>query len=53
MSVATDRSEHHKHTAVKTLVLEQRKGVPYAVERTFCYSCQRVLDERKLKRTAA
>jgi hypothetical protein len=31
----------------------QRLGVPYEVERTVCTKCDRVLDERPLKRAAA
>jgi hypothetical protein len=53
VSVAPKESESHRHTAVKTLVLEQRQGVPYEVERTLCFSCRRVLGERRLKRAAA
>jgi hypothetical protein len=43
----------HEHTPVTTVVLLQRNGVPYEVERTFCFSCREVLAERPVKRTAA
>jgi hypothetical protein len=33
-------------------VLLQKLGVPYEVERTVCSECQRVLDERPLRRAA-
>jgi len=43
----------HTHTPVTTVVLLQRHGVPYDVERTICFQCRRVLAERPLKRLAA
>jgi hypothetical protein len=43
----------HEHTPVTAVVLLQRDGVPYEVERTFCFSCREVLSERPVKRTAA
>jgi hypothetical protein len=43
----------HQHTAVTTHLLRRREGVPYEVERKFCIDCQRVLDERPLRRAAA
>ncbi|MFL5900102.1 MAG: hypothetical protein ACJ75S_02740 [Solirubrobacterales bacterium] len=43
----------HEHTPVTTVVLLQRNGVPYEVERTFCFGCREVLSERPVKRTAA
>jgi len=49
----THRRRLHRHTGVRTHVLLQRLGVPYEVERTVCSECQRVLDERPLKRAAA
>jgi hypothetical protein len=33
-------------------VLLQRLGIPYEVEQTVCSECERVLDERPLKRAA-
>ena len=43
----------HDHTEVKTLAIRQRDGVPYEVERKVCTACERVLDERPIKRAAA
>ena len=43
----------HEHTPVTTVVLLQRNGIPYEVERTFCFSCREVLEEKPVKRTAA
>jgi hypothetical protein len=47
------RAKSHRHTTVTTHVLRQRAGVPYEVERKVCSSCQRVIDERLLRRAAA
>jgi NMD protein affecting ribosome stability and mRNA decay len=47
------RARLHRHTAVTKKVLDQRAGVPYEVERTFCSACSAVLAERPLKRAAA
>jgi NMD protein affecting ribosome stability and mRNA decay len=46
-------AKSHRHAEVTTHVLRQRAGVPYEVVRTVCSSCQRVLDERPLRRAAA
>jgi 20S proteasome alpha/beta subunit len=43
----------HKHTAVVKHELRQRRGVPYEVEITVCSTCDRVLDDRPVKRAAA
>jgi NMD protein affecting ribosome stability and mRNA decay len=43
----------HRHKAVTTHALRQLAGIPYEVERTLCADCQRVLDERTLRRAAA
>lgn len=43
----------HKHTAITTHAIRQRSGVPYEVERKVCTACQRLLDERPVKRAAA
>jgi NMD protein affecting ribosome stability and mRNA decay len=43
----------HRHTEVTTHVLRQHAGVPYEVERKVCSSCQRVLNEKTLRRAAA
>jgi hypothetical protein len=45
--------EKHEHTLVTRVVLLQKHGVPYEVERTFCFGCREVLSERPLKRLAA
>ena len=47
------RRRLHRHTGVRTYVLLQRLGIPYEVERTVCSECNRVLDERPVKRAAA
>ncbi len=47
------RRSPHKHVPARTYVMVQRLGVPYEVERTVCTKCDRVLDERPLKRAAA
>jgi len=46
-------AKSHSHTTVTMHVLRQRAGVPYEVERKVCSSCQRVIDERPLRRAAA
>ena len=43
----------HRHKAVTMHALRQLAGIPYEVERTLCSDCQRVLDERTLRRAAA
>jgi hypothetical protein len=43
----------HRHNAVVTHLLRQRSGIPYEVERKICSACNRVLDERPLRRAAA
>jgi hypothetical protein len=53
MHPATTPHQLHRHTARTVHVLRQRSGVPYEVERKVCSACQRVLDERPLRRTAA
>jgi hypothetical protein len=53
MSDPQATTEQHEHTVVTKVVLLQRNGVPYEVERTFCFSCREVLDERPVRRTAA
>jgi hypothetical protein len=52
MSARTPDSPH-KHTAVTTHALGQRRGVPYEVERIVCLDCRRLLRERPLRRAAA
>ena len=43
----------HKHTAVTTVAIRQRSGVPYQVERKVCASCRTLLEEKPVKRAAA
>lgn len=45
--------QQHKHTTVRLHELKQRAGVPYEIERRVCTSCQRVLDEKPVRRAAA
>jgi hypothetical protein len=47
------QDRRHRHTAVVKHALGQRAGIPYKVERKICSACERVLDERPLKRAAA
>jgi hypothetical protein len=42
----------HDHTAVTTLVLLQRQGVPYEIERVVCDACKKLLAERQVRRAA-
>ncbi|MGH2921920.1 MAG: hypothetical protein ACRDKU_07645 [Gaiellaceae bacterium] len=53
MTSKTPPNAAHRHSAVVTHFLRQRSGVPYEVERKICKSCQRVLDERLVRRAAA
>jgi hypothetical protein len=46
-------TDNHEHTLVREVVVLQRHGVPYEVERTVCFGCRAVLAERPLKRLAA
>jgi hypothetical protein len=46
-------ARRHRHTEVTEHVLLRRSGVPYELERKVCSSCQRVLDEKPLRRAAA
>lgn len=50
MRIVTDK---HEHTLVRQVVVVQKHGVPYEVERTLCFGCRAVLQERPLKRLAA
>jgi hypothetical protein len=43
----------HKHTAVTTVAIRQRSGVPYQVERKVCASCRTLLEEKPVRRAAA
>lgn len=52
--MSTEKStQAHEHVAQRVHVVLQRGGVPYEVERQVCRDCQRVLDEKPVKRTAA
>jgi hypothetical protein len=53
MGVQENRRESHKHTSVTLRAIRQRSGVPYEIERKVCSACQRVLDEKPLKRALA
>jgi hypothetical protein len=43
----------HRHTAVVVHVVQQRAGVPYEVERKLCSACERLLDEKPVRRVLA
>ena len=43
----------HRHSGVRSYVLLQRLGIPYEVEQKVCSDCQRVLEERTVRRAAA
>jgi hypothetical protein len=43
----------HRHSRVTTVIVGQRAGIPYELERTTCSVCGQVLAERRLRRTAA
>ncbi|MDX6397957.1 MAG: hypothetical protein QOJ43_1365 [Gaiellaceae bacterium] len=43
----------HEHKAVIAHALRQHAGIPYEVEQRVCSDCQRVLDERTVRRAAA
>ena len=43
----------HKHTAVTTLAIRQRSGVPYQVERKVCADCRTLIEEKPVKRAEA
>ena len=50
----TKRAAHlHEHKAVVAHALRQHAGIPYEVEQKVCTDCQRVLDERTVRRAAA
>jgi hypothetical protein len=53
MSVQQTRTEPHKHTSVTLREIRQRSGVPYEIERKVCSACQRVLDEKPVRRALA
>jgi hypothetical protein len=53
MTGSTAPPRIHRHTPATTYTLSQQAGVPYEVARTVCTGCGRLLDERRLRRTAA
>lgn len=53
MSIRHLPEQEHRHTVALVHVVLQRAGVPYEVELRMCTTCERVLDERPVKRAAA
>jgi hypothetical protein len=53
MSIRSLPEKQHEHTVALVHVVLQKAGVPYEVELRMCTVCERVLDERPLKRAAA
>jgi hypothetical protein len=53
MTVQQTQAEPHKHTSVTLREIRQRSGVPYEIERKICTACQRVLDEKPVRRAVA
>jgi len=53
MTTTPEQPDPHKHVAERVHVLQLRAGVPYEVERQVCAACERVLDEKPVKRAAA
>jgi hypothetical protein len=51
--VAKQEKTAHEHEAAIVHVVVQKAGVPYEIEQQVCLSCQTVLDEKPVKRTAA
>ena len=49
----THASRLHEHKAVIAHALRQHAGIPYEVEQRVCSDCNRVLDERTVRRAAA
>lgn len=43
----------HTHSSVTLHAIRQRAGIPFEVERKVCAECNRVLDEKPLRRAAA
>ena len=46
-------NHQHEHKTVTLHAIRQRSGIPYEIERKICSSCNRVLDEKPLRRAAA
>jgi hypothetical protein len=53
MATKPEQPNPHEHVAERVHVLQLRAGVPYEVERQVCSACERVLDEKPVKRAAA
>ena len=51
-SLPMPHPQHHHRPTVLHLVM-QRLGIPYEVERTTCTECEKVLDERTVRRAQA
>ena len=49
----TNPKSPHRHDRVTTVIVGQRGGIPYELERTTCSVCRAVLGERTLRRAAA
>jgi hypothetical protein len=47
------QNRRHRHTAVVQHALRQRAVIAFEVERKVCSACERVLDERPVRRAAA
>jgi NMD protein affecting ribosome stability and mRNA decay len=48
------RARHlHEHKAIVAHALRQHSGIPYEVEQRVCSDCNRILDERTVRRAAA
>ena len=43
----------HEHKAIIAHALRQHSGIPYEVEQRVCSDCNRILDERTVRRAAA
>jgi len=43
-------NRQHRHRSVVTLVITQRAGVPYELERIMCATCGQELGRRELRR---
>jgi hypothetical protein len=43
----------HRHEPVIRVVVVQRAGIPYELERTVCATCSQVLSEHPVRRAAA
>jgi hypothetical protein len=46
-------AQGHRHTAVTTHAIRLKDGIPYEVEQQVCSACERVLEEKPVKRALA